>query len=220
MRTERAVIRFTGIERLLHLVYLLAFLALTGTGLVLFLPQLHAYAGGWLGELDRLIHRLAAMVLMATPVAYFWLDRERMRESLGWILAWSKADRQWMGPGLWFYWTGERAGIPAQGKFNTGQKMHAVLQGACFVVFAGTGLLMWFWARGMPAWLFRASVILHDVAFPISFGGFLLHFYLAVIHPHTRQHAAAMVHGAIPEEDAKALYPLWYDRLPPAGGGD
>lgn len=213
MSTEPTVTRFTGVERLLHLVYLLAFLGSVGTGLVLFLPQLRALAVGPAGEWDRLIHRLAAVVLMATPVAYFWFGRERMRESLRWILTWTKADREWMGPGLRFYWTGERAGIPAQGKFNTGQKGHAALQGVSFAIFVVTGLLLWSWGWGVPAWLFRVSVILHDVAFLCSVGGFLLHFYLAVIHPHTREHLGAMVHGAIPEEDAKALYTLWYERL-------
>lgn len=219
MSTDRAVTRFTARERALHLVYLLAFLSLTVTGFVLFLPQLHAWATGPAGELNRFVHRVAALVLIATPVAYFWFARDRMRESLRWILSWGEADRAWWRPGLRYYWTGDRAGIPPQGKFNTGQKAHAVLQGVCFVIFVATGLLLWFWG-GAPAWLARTSVILHDVAFLFSFGGFMLHFYLAVFHPHTREHATAMVHGAIPEEDARVMYPLWYQRLRAPAGGD
>ena len=219
MTTSRTVTRFTGLERGLHFVYLLSFLTLTATGFVLFLPQLQAWAVGPAGQLNRLVHRIAALGLMGASVAYFWFGREQWRDSLRWILEWTRADRDWLRPGLRFYWTGDRTGMPPQGKFNTGQKANAVVQGACFVVFVVTGLVLWFWGGG-PAWLARSSVILHDVAFLLSFGGFMTHFYLTLIHPHTREHAAAMVDGTIPEEDARVMYPRWYERIRATAGGD
>lgn len=212
MTTTRVVTRFTGLERALHFVYLVSFLTLSATGFVLFLPQLQAWAVGPAGEANRLIHRLAAVALMGASAAYFWFGREQWRDSLRWILRWNKADRDWLRPGLRFYWTGDRTGIPPQGKFNTGQKANAVVQGVCFVIFVVTGLVLWFWS-GAPFWIARSSLILHDVAFLLAFAGFMVHFYLTVIHPRTREHAAAMVDGTIPEEDARKLYPLWYERV-------
>lgn len=207
------VIRFSAAERFLHFLYLIAFLALSGTGLVLFLPQLRGYALGEAGELNRLIHRLAAVALMATPILYLLLDAKGFGASLRWILRWGKADWRWLRPGLKFYWTGSRTGIPPQGKFNTGQKFHALLQAICFVTFVITGLVMWVWGETIPAPLFSLSVILHDLAFLLSFGGFLLHSYLSAVHPLTRQHIGAMVEGTIPETDAKEMYPLWHQEI-------
>lgn len=219
MNSSRTVTRFTGLERVLHLTYLLSFLALSATGFVLFLPQLQAWAVGPAGELNRLVHRLAAVALMGTAAAYFWFGRVQWRDSLRWILEWTRADRDWLRPGVRYYWTGDRSGIPPQGKFNTGQKGNALLQAVSFAVFVVTGLVMWFWS-GAPAWIARTSVILHDVAFLLSFGGFLLHLYLSAIHPLSRAHVVAMVDGKIPAEDAKKLYPRWYERLHTAAGDD
>jgi len=207
---EAKVIRFSAAERFLHLLYFLAFLTLAGTGLVLYLPQLQGYTLAEAGQLSRLIHRLAAVILMAIPILYFLLDRSNFRESLRKILSWNRADWAWFRSAPRFYWTGDRTGIPPQDKFNTGQKLHALIQAVCFAVFVATGLILWIWPQGSPPWLFRLSVILHDLAFLISSSGFLLHVYLAVIHPLTRQHAGAMVDGTIPEIDARELYPLWY----------
>lgn len=210
---EAEVIRFSGTERFLHFVYLMAFLTLSGTGLVLYLPQLRGYTLGEAGELSRLIHRFAAIILMVTPILYLIFNAKGLRQSLRWILRWGEADWQWLRPGLKFYWTGSRTGIPPQGKFNTGQKLHALLQVICFAIFVITGLVMWVFTEATSPAIFRLSVILHDVAFLASFGGFLLHFYLSAVHPLTRRHIGAMVEGTIPESDAKEMYPLWYKEM-------
>jgi len=47
----------------------------------------------------------------------------------------------------------------------------------------------------------------------LSMGAFLIHAYLVLAHPLTRPHINAMVDGRISEEDARALYPLWYARI-------
>lgn len=216
---EAEVVRFSGTERFLHFVYLIAFLTLSGTGVVLYLPQLRGYTLGEAGELSRLIHRFAAIIMMATPVLYLLFNPRGFGQSLRWIFRWGKADWQWLRPGLKFYWTGSRIGIPPQGKFNTGQKLHALLQVTCFAIFVITGLIMWVWAQEISPSIFRLSVILHDLAFLASFGGFLLHFYLAAIHPLTRRHIGAMVEGTIPEADAKEMYPVWFKEIEQRASG-
>lgn len=210
---ETRVVRFSAVERLVHALYLLAFLTLAATGLVLFLPQLGGLTVGEAGQLNRLVHRLAAVALMAAPVVYLLFDWPNARASLRRVLTWGPADRQWFRAAPRYYWTGDRTGIPPQGKFNTGQKLHALVQLSAFTVFVATGLVMWLWAAGAPPLLFRTSVILHDLAFVASAGFFLLHLYLSTIHPLTRQHIGAIVDGTIPEADARALYPLWHEEL-------
>lgn len=210
---EKQVVRFSAAERFLHLLYLAAFLTLAATGLVLYLPQFQGYTLGEAGLLSRLLHRIAAVALMASPLLYVLLDRRNCRDSLRRILSWGRADREWFRTGLRYYWTGERTGMPPQGKFNTGQKLHALVQVVAFAVFVATGLVLWVWAAATPPLLFRVSVILHDLAFLVSSGFFLLHVYLALIHPLTRPHVGAMVDGTIPEADARTLYPIWHEEL-------
>ena len=65
----------------------------------------------------------------------------------------------------------------------------------------------------MPPGMFRVSVILHDLAFVASFGFFLVHLYLSLLHPLTRRDVAAIVDGTIDEASARKLYPLWYEEV-------
>ncbi|MDP2625806.1 MAG: cytochrome b/b6 domain-containing protein [Candidatus Rokubacteria bacterium] len=211
--SQRGIVRFSGTERVVHLLYLVCFLTLAGTGVIFYLPQLGIYAGGEVGLLNRLIHRVAAVVLMACPLLYLVFDLRGFATSVGRSFSWGRADAGWFAHGLAYYWTGSREGIPPQDKFNTGQKLHAVLQVLCFGVFAATGLIVWAWGPGLAPSTFILNLILHDIAFVVSMGGFLIHVYLVLAHPLTRPHINAMVDGRISDEDARELYPLWYARV-------
>ncbi len=209
--SQRGIVRFTGTERVVHLLYLVSFLVLAATGVAFYLPQLGLYAAGEVGLMNRLVHRGAAVVLMACPLLYLLFDPRSFATSIRRSFAWGAADAGWLRHGLGYYWSGSREGIPPQHKFNTGQKIHAVLQVLCFIAFTATGLIVWIWGPALEPSTFRLNVILHDVAFVVSFGAFLVHLYLVLAHPLTRPHINAMVDGRISEEDARALYPRWYD---------
>lgn len=217
MKTE-TVVRFTGPERFTHLLYAASFLLLAATGATLYVPQLATYAAGEAGALTRLVHRLAALAFMAAPVLYLALAPRQFAGSLRRILSWGAADLRWLGAGPRYYWTGDRRELPPQDKFNTGQKLHALVQVACFIVFAVTGLLLWVWGPALGLTAFRLSVILHSAAFVVAVGAFLVHVYLVLFHPLTRPHVAAMVDGTIAAEAARELYPRWYDGLRRSAG--
>lgn len=211
--SSRGIVRFSPVERVTHLLYLVSFLVLAGTGFAFYLPQLGVFASGEVGLLTRLIHRIAAVVLMACPLLYLLLNPRNFAGSAGQILRWGKADAGWLAHGLGYYWSGDRSGIPPQGKLNTGQKLHALLQTLCFALFAATGLILWAWGPGLQPSSFRLNVVLHDVAFVVSMGAFVVHLYLVLAHPLTRPHIGAMVDGRIAEADARTLYPLWYAKI-------
>lgn len=213
MNNEGTVERFTRVERVGHLLYAIAFVALAATGLTLYLPQLAVYGTGEAGTVTRFIHRLAAMLLVAAPLLYLILAPRRFLASAGLVLHWRRADGRWLGPGLRFYWTGSREGIPPQDKFNTGQKLHALIQAVCFAVFVATGLILWIWFQQVSAAAFRLSLILHDAAFVVSFGAFLVHLYLVLLHPLTRHEVTAMVDGGISASRARELYSRWYEEV-------
>ncbi len=171
---------------------------------------------GAAGEATRLIHRLAAVLFMAAPVLYLILDKKGFMDSLRNILSWESQDWLWFRTALSFrgaYWTGNRDGIPPQGRYNTGQKLHGLVQFVAFWIFVVTGLLMWFGIMAIPPWLFRLSLILHDIAMLVSVGYFMIHLYLTLFHPMTRIHINAMVDGTLPEEEIQIHYSKWYEEL-------
>ena len=221
-RGERRVVRFSAAERGAHLLYIVTFFTLVLTGFSLYLPQLSAFAAGAAGQTTRLIHRLAAVFFMAAPVLYLLFDAGGFWNSLRTILSWGPEDRAWVRTALKLsgaYWTGDRTGIPPQGRYNTGQKLHGLVQFVAFWIFVVTGLMMWFGVTSLPPWLFQLSVILHDIAILLAVGSFIIHFYLALFHPMTRIHINAMVDGTLSEEDVRTHYSRWYEEIKSGGNG-
>lgn len=214
--SELRLVRFSPVERAFHLLYLIAFVTLSVTGAALYFAPLGPYATGDAGALGRLIHRIAAVVLVAGPVLYVLFDGRNFAASVRRILHWDREDWTWVRTARRFYWTGDRRGIPPQGKYDTGQKLNALIQIVCFLAFVTTGAMLWFWSAAVSPGVFRAAVIVHDVAFVAAFGFFLLHVYLALFHPYTRQHINSMVDGTIDAASARRLYPRWYEEV---GGG-
>jgi formate dehydrogenase subunit gamma len=214
MMSEPRLVRFSAVERAVHLSYLVAFLTLAASGITLYLPQLAGYTVAEAGQLSRLVHRAAAVLLVASAALYPLLAPRQFRDSVRrTVLTWSRADLRWLRAAPRYYWTGDPRRLPPQGKFNTGQKLNAVCQGASFVVFVVTGALLWFWGTAVTPAVFRASVILHDLAFVVSFGGFMVHLYLVALHPATRGQIVHMVDGTVSEPFVRHQYPLWHDEI-------
>ncbi|MBI4770492.1 MAG: hypothetical protein HY784_08815, partial [Chloroflexi bacterium] len=118
-RGERRVVRFSAVERGTHLLHILSFFTLVITGLSLYVPQFSAFAIGPAGEAVRLIHRLAAVLFMAAPLIYMIFDPAGFKSSLRTILSWGPQDQEWRRTALragGVYWTGDRTGIPPQGR--------------------------------------------------------------------------------------------------------
>ena len=74
--------------------------------------------------------------------------------------------------------------MPPQGRFNTGEKMNGLIMIVSWIVFAVTGLLMWFHnVLNLSLGLFQWMILLHDLTFIVSVCMFFIHFSLAMIHP-------------------------------------
>jgi formate dehydrogenase subunit gamma len=69
---------------------------------------------------------------------------------------------------------------------------------------------MWFLKGIMPTWLFQGMVIVHDLMFIVTFAMFLVHFYLAVVHPMMWQSLVSMRFGVVSESYARAHHAIWY----------
>jgi formate dehydrogenase subunit gamma len=100
--------------------------------------------------------------------------------------------------------------MPPQPRFNTGERLNAVVMVLGVIAFGITGLSMWFLKGIMPVQLFRLMRIVHDLAFLITFIMFLVHFYLAVIHPLMWQSLVSMRFGRVAESYAREHHAKWY----------
>lgn len=212
----KTVVRFKAPERLAHWLHFMAFTALLGTGLFLYVPGLRAFTIGDAGIAARLSHRIAALVFMLSPLIYLVFSPAEFFESLRALFKWGADDFAWLR-GAWAYYTyGRKAQLPPQDKYNAGQKLNALTQFIAFGVFVVTGLLMWFGKGLVSVDVFRWVVILHDLAVIATTSMFVLHLYLVGIHPLTRESITAMVEGSVTEAYAKEHHSLWLERvLPP-----
>jgi formate dehydrogenase subunit gamma len=119
-------------------------------------------------------------------------------------------DIEWVKGMIPYYMFGRHEAMAPQDRFNTGEKLNAVVIILGSVVFAITGLLMWFGKGFVPIGVFQAVVILHDLAMIVTVCMFIVHFYLAVVHPLMWAGLVSMRYGVTSAAYAQEHHALWY----------
>lgn len=199
MSEHRYLHRFSRTERALHWVHALAFLALLGSGLVLYLPSLD-FVGN--RPLVKAIHLWVALGWAAAIVLVVALgDRRGLRRTVRELEMFDRDDRLWL----------RRAPAP-QGRFNAGQKLNAALTAAFAVLFAVSGFLLWYGERD-TRFRFAGTIVLHDGLMWISLVLLVGHLFLAVIYPRTRHALRGMTVGSVDAEWARAHHRKWVAEL-------
>lgn len=206
----RWIPKYTTLERLLHWVHTATFIPLALTGFVLFAPFLGPVAAGEAGMHIRLIHRVAAIFFGGVPIVYAILQPRRMFMNLREFLSFSKYDLLWLKNAFPYYVLGRHGHMPPQPRFNTGERLTAVVMVLGTITFGITGLSMWFLKGIMPTILFQLMVLIHDLMFIVTFAMFMIHFYLAVIHPMMWQSLVSMRYGVVSESYAREHHAMWY----------
>jgi formate dehydrogenase subunit gamma len=206
----RWIPKYTTLERFLHWVHTAAFIPLALTGFVLFAPFLEPLAQSQAGIQIRLIHRIAAIFFGGVPVVYAIVQPRRMWMNLREFLSFSRYDLLWLKGAIPFYVFGRHEDMPPQPRFNTGERLTAVIMVLGTVVFGITGLAMWFLKGIMSAGLYQVMVLGHDLMFILTFAMFIVHFYLAVVHPMMWQSLVSMRYGVVSESYAREHHALWY----------
>jgi formate dehydrogenase subunit gamma len=192
----RYVERFTRTERAVHWTHATAFLALLGTGLILYVPRLSILVGR--RPLLKDIHVYTAVAWIAALVLVVVLgDRRRLRQTLRELETFDDDDVQWL----------RRRPAP-QGRFNAGQKVNAALTAAFAVLFAVSGSLLWLGERD-HRFQFASTILLHDWLTYISLALFVGHLYLALIYPATRHALRGMTVGNVRRDWAEHHHPKW-----------
>ena len=190
--------RFSRTERTLHWVHAAAFFVLLGSGLVLYLPSLAQLVGR--RPFIKDVHfdtGLAWMVAIALIVVLG--DRSGLRRTVRELDGFDRDDRLWL----------RRIPRP-QGRFNAGQKLNAAIMASFALLFAVSGLLLWYGERN-NAFRFASTILLHDGLMYISIVLVAGHLYLAVIYPSTRHALRGMTLGSVRRDWAREHHSKWVD---------
>jgi formate dehydrogenase subunit gamma len=191
--------RYPFHERICHWLTGFAYLYCLLTGLAFYSPYLFWLAvmlGG--GPTSRFWHPWIGLVFVAAQIwmHQIWSDDVHITE----------VDKEWLDKSK-YYVQNQDDKVPAQGKFNAGQKVYywAMFIGAFLLLFSG--LFMWF-----PEYIPRAvrpfMIIIHEGAALITIGAFIIHVYMSVFM--VPGSVDAMVHGHVSKNWARTHHRLWF----------
>ncbi len=193
---QTRALRFTRTERALHWTHAGGFFGMLATGLILYLPSLAGVVGS--RTLIKDVHIIIAIAwLVALLIVIGAGNRESLRRTWRDFESLDADDRRWL-----------RLRRAPQGRFNAGQKLHALLQSAFALLFIISGVLLWLGERNTT---FRLSgtVVLHDFLTLLATALVIGHLYLALIHRSTRPALSGMLTGTVPSEWAAQHHSKW-----------
>jgi formate dehydrogenase subunit gamma len=193
---RRRIRRFTRTERAVHWVHAAAFLVLLATGLALYLPSLSELLGR--RPLLKSIHVYTAVAWIVALVFVVAVgDRASLRATLREIDLFDRDDREWL-----------KRRHPPQGRLNAGQKVNSILTAVFALLFAVSGVLLWYGERN-TRFRFAQTILIHDWLTYVSFFLFVGHLYLSVIHPRTRHSLTGITRGWVYEDWAREHHAKW-----------
>ena len=206
----RWIPKYTTVERFLHWAHTAAFIPLALTGFVLFAPWLQPISQGEAGLHVRLLHRIFAAIFISVPLVYAVFQPRRVMMHFREFTSFNRYDLLWLKGAFPYYVFGRHGDMPPQPRFNTGERMNAVVTTLGAIVFVVTGIPMWFMKGAIPPTVFQGLLIIHDLAFIIATVMFMVHFYLAVVHPLMWQGLVSMRYGVVSESYARHHHAIWF----------
>jgi formate dehydrogenase subunit gamma len=205
----RRLRRFVVVERVSHWLYALFFLVALVTGLLMWIPATRIWMAGARHTLS-LYHGYVGAAMVILPLLLFLVvDRRRLARDVREVDKWNGDDRRWFRLALRGY-TLRGKEMPAQGRFNAGQKVNVVLVAAMAVGFAATGGIL-IHKQNMPPWLVSRALWLHSFLAVAAVALFLGHLAHVFVTKHGRIYLAGMLKGWIPEDLARERHLRWWE---------
>ncbi len=225
---ERQFVRFTRLQRILHICMICSFITLATTGLTLkfsytkWAALLSHLLGGF--ESAGNIHRAAAVVMFGVFITHLVdLCRLKKREHISWrSLVFGPGSmvpnrRDWdefVATLKWFIGLGPR---PAYGRWTYWEKFDyfAVFWG--IAVIGSTGLTLWFpvfFTRFIPGSFLNVATIIHSDEALLATGFiFTVHFFNTHLRPEKFPMDITVFTGRMPLEELKRDKPREYEAL-------
>ncbi len=229
---KRQFVRFTRLQRILHICMIVSFMSLALTGLTLkfsytkWAAVLSHLLGGF--ENAGYIHRTAAVVMFGVFVTHLVdLYKLKKREHGTWralllgpgSMMLNRRDlTEFLGTLKWFVGRGER---PAYGRWTYWEKFDyfAVFWG--IAVIGSTGLTLWFpvfFTRFLPGWFLNVTTIIHSDEALLATGFiFTVHFFNTHLRPEKFPMDITVFTGRMPLEELERDKPREYEELVAAG---
>ena len=199
------VVRYNYKERVCHWVNGVTYLFCMLTGLAFYSPYLYwlSFAGGGPAS-SRFLHPWVGVFFF---IAVLWMHAL-------WKLQMAPApeDAAWKH-GIKNYIENRDDLLPAQGRFNAGQKLfYWVMFYSAFVLLI-TGVIMWFpeWISGSAHWLLPIIIFIHCVAALVTIGAFIIHIYMGILM--VPGGFKGIVYGRVSAEWAAHHHKLWFDKI-------
>jgi thiosulfate reductase cytochrome b subunit len=225
-------IRFSRVNRVLHIAMIVSFITLALTGMTLKFSY-----SAWAVTLSRLfggfetagyIHRAAACLMFGIFVVHIWdLLSRKKKEGLSWkqmftgsntMLPTMKDAKDLWGSIKWFLGLGPR---PQYGRWTYWEKFDyfAVFWG--IAIIGSTGLMLWFpeaFTRVLPGWLINVATIIHSDEALLAVGFiFTVHFFNTHLRPEKFPMDIVVFTGRMPVEEFKRDKPEEYEALVASG---
>jgi cytochrome b subunit of formate dehydrogenase len=230
--TKTEYLRFTRLNRTLHIIMIVSFMSLALTGMTL----KFSYTG-WASVLSRIfggyesagyIHRLAAVMMFGIFVAHLADLVRRVRKEYGGFWKMLKGPdtmlptwNDWKdlkGSIRWFLGRGPR---PQYGRWTYWEKFDyfAVFWG--IFVIGSTGLMLWFpelFTLIFPGWFINVATIIHSDEALLAVGFiFTVHFFNTHLRPEKFPMDLVIFTGRMPVEEFKEDKPREYAEQAAAG---
>jgi len=193
MAAEPRVARFGATERHLHTVHAAAFAVLLATGFALYLPFMAQIVSD--RPLMKAIHLVTAVGWLTALVLVVVLgDRKALRRTRHEIERFDEDDLLFL----------RRRRVPS-GRFNGGQKAHAILQAGLSLLFVVSGALLWLGERDTALRL-PGTIALHDAATLLLAVLVAGHIWTALSQP---QSLEGIWRGTVPARYAAEHHEKW-----------
>jgi len=199
IRDPKDLRRYTAQERANHWLVGMCFILLALSGLAFFHPAffpLTQLFGG--GTWARILHPYIGVVLAVSFTALFLHLRT--------LNAMTPTDWEWIRR-MREMAAGDDHALPAQGKYNGGQKLLFWIMAACVALLAISGLVMWRAWFNLPVGLERVAVVIHAIAAAVMMGFVIVHIYAAIW---TKGTIRAMWYGTVTRAWARQHHRAWY----------
>jgi cytochrome b subunit of formate dehydrogenase len=222
---EPQYVRFTRLNRMLHVLMIVSFLSLALTGMTLkfsytgWASFLSHVFGGY--ESAGYVHRFAAMIMVGVFIAHIVdLFRRKRREYGSWkalllgpdtMLPTRNDLREFIASMKWFLGLGPR---PQFGRWTYWEKFDyfAVFWG--MVVIGSTGFTLWFpefFTQVFPGWMINVATIIHSDEALLATGFiFTIHFFNTHLRPEKFPMDLVIFTGRMPVEELKMDKPAEY----------
>ena len=198
-QAEKRIPRYRPIQRVWHWLFTIAFFVLLFSGLGLFVPVVSQWTASPLG---RLVHRVAAVVLMATPVLYLLTDPKGFTQLIKDSFTYDRDDVAWFKHFI-PYAFGKARNLPPQGRINAGEKLHHAVIIIGIVVISASGLLLWL--VEMQPGLHMATLLVHDAAMALLALLTIGHIFFVFVYGAF----SGMWEGYVTESYARLEHPKW-----------